>query len=86
MNNVSICKEGVSVGESPRDSALPGVESVLDSTLMEQVLRESCLNNPDSKIVGLEISYVRYKPATSCLIAYSFELTLPGTDETVGFV
>ena len=62
-----------------RDAALPGLATVLDSTAMIDVLRRM---RPDLGLGGSEITYVRYKPGTSCLVGY--RVRLDGKDVLFG--
>lgn len=53
-----------------RDVALPGLATVLDPAAMMDVLRR---DRPDLRLDGA-ITYVRYKPGTSCLVGYCARL------------
>ncbi|MEZ4353740.1 MAG: aminoglycoside phosphotransferase family protein [Myxococcota bacterium] len=58
-----------------RDRALPGLETLLD----EKRLHEALASRGFDGIEALEADYVRYKPGTSCLVAYRFRLAgVPG--------
>jgi len=50
-----------------RDTALPGLGLVLDPTAVARAVSAVL---PDIERAAAEITYVRYKPATSCLVAY----------------
>ena len=50
-----------------RDARLPGLRTVLDADAFCATLRRLC---PDRDIRSAHARYVRYKPKTSCLVAY----------------
>lgn len=54
-----------------RDQALPGLATVLDPTAMVAALRHL---RPDLELNSPTITYVRYKPGTSCLVGYRMRL------------
>lgn len=55
--------------EAPHDPALPGLQSLLSTEHMGAHLATH-LGRPIDSIKDFEISYVRYKPGTNCLVAY----------------
>jgi hypothetical protein len=57
-----------------RDSALPGLATVLDPEAFVGALRRSA---PDADLGAAHITYVKYKPGTVCLVGY--RLTVAGT-------
>src|SRR4051794_3279027 len=50
-----------------RDSALPGLATLLDPDAFAAAL---CRAVPGLGVEGGRITYVRYKPGTSCLVGY----------------
>jgi len=50
-----------------RDAALPGLATVLEPAAMVAALRR---HRPGRRYCDAEITYVRYKPGTSCLVGY----------------
>jgi hypothetical protein len=50
-----------------RDAVLPGMATLLDEDAFAAALAAAL---PDAGVVAAEADYVRYKPATSCLVAY----------------
>lgn len=54
-----------------RDSALPGLASLLDDERMLEIVRGL---SRDVDVRSLEANYVRYKPATSAIVGYSVQL------------
>src|SRR5438067_12121248 len=50
-----------------RDPALPGLATLLDLDAFAAALRRAV---PGLEVEGGRITYVRYKPATSCLVGY----------------
>ncbi len=56
----------------PRDELLPGLSAMLDSDAVMNLLKER-LRGALGEIEQCEISYIRYKPATSCIIAYALQ-------------
>ncbi len=56
----------------PRDEMLPGLSPMLDSDAVRNLLKER-LGDALGEIERCEISYIRYKPATSCIIAYALQ-------------
>lgn len=50
-----------------RDRAIPGLATVLDPEALRERLREAM---PTARIGALSTTYVRYKPATSCLVGF----------------
>ena len=58
-----------------RDAALPGLTTVLDPAAMLDALRRI---RPDLSHANSAITYVRYKPGTSCLVGY--RVRLDGSD------
>lgn len=64
---------------SPDDPALPGLSSLLDPDRVKEILKRPYAKLP-GEISHCRIDYVRYKPATSCLVAY----TLTGADPKTG--
>lgn len=66
----------------PADRALPGLAMALDGPTMARLLRGN-LGSDTSDHVDVEAcrpEYVRYKPATSCLIAYRLRVRLASDD------
>ncbi len=57
-----------------RDPAVPGIALVLDP---EAVLARLQQRHPEAGLVAAEALYVRYKPATSCLVGYRVHRTGP---------
>jgi tRNA A-37 threonylcarbamoyl transferase component Bud32 len=64
----------------PQDRSLPGLSTFLDVEKMISLL-SSGLNGALGKLKGCEISYIRYKPATSCLVAYRLNCVQQGIFE-----
>jgi len=56
----------------PRDKMLPGLSAMLDSKAVMDLLKER-LGDALGEIERCEISYIRYKPVTSCIIAYALQ-------------
>lgn len=54
-----------------RDQAVPGLALVLDDDALSGELRKGW---PELGLVSARATYVRYKPGTSCLVAYRFDL------------
>ncbi|HEV2809674.1 MAG TPA: phosphotransferase [Acidimicrobiales bacterium] len=54
-----------------RDQAVPGLALVLDDDALTSHLRTGW---PELGLVSARATYVRYKPGTSCLVAYRFDL------------
>lgn len=53
-----------------RDTALPGLATLLDPDAFVAALRPSL---PEACIERAQITYIRYKPGMNCLVAYQFE-------------
>ena len=62
-----------------RDQAVPGLALVLDDDALTSRLRTA---RPELGLVSARATYVRYKPGTSCLVAYRFDL---GDREVLAF-
>ncbi|MBW3611543.1 MAG: aminoglycoside phosphotransferase family protein [Actinobacteria bacterium] len=62
-----------------RDQAVPGLALVLDDDALTSRLRTA---RPELGLVSARATYVRYKPGTSCLVAYRFDL---GDREALAF-
>lgn len=58
----------------PTDEQLPGLSALLDAEWI-RVLLERKLKGVLGKIERCQVSYIRYKPATSCIIAYTMQCT-----------
>ena len=58
-----------------RDAAVPGIALVLDP---EALLARLQQRHPQAGLVAAEALYVRYKPATSCLVGYRLQRTGTG--------
>jgi Ser/Thr protein kinase RdoA (MazF antagonist) len=54
-----------------RDPAVPGLAVLLDPDAFAGALRAAL---PDAAILSVEPTYVRYKPGTNCLVAYTANL------------
>lgn len=59
----------------PRDGDLPGLPAMLDSDAVKNLLQEH-LRGALGEIERCEISYIRYKPETSCIIAYELQCSM----------
>ena len=57
-----------------RDSALPGLATLLDPEAFLATLRQAM---PAVGGVAASITYVRYKPGTSCLVGYRIQGDAP---------
>jgi thiamine kinase-like enzyme len=67
----------------PEDEGLPGLPVVFDTDIIKESL-ENHLAKSGLSIIGCEISYIRYKPRTSCIIVYNLKASGPiifGLDE-----
>jgi hypothetical protein len=53
-----------------RDTGLPGLATLLDTEAFAEVLRARL---PGSRIQDVRAVYIRYKPATNCLVSYRVE-------------
>jgi len=62
-------------GVVQRDRGLPGLSTLLDEEAFAETLQRLC---PDRRVHSASAVYVRYKPHTSCLVAYSVRV-----DDTV---
>ena len=62
-----------------RDQAVPGLALVLDDDALTSRLRTV---RPELGLVSARATYVRYKPGTSCLVAYRLDL---GDREVLAF-
>ena len=60
-----------------KDSALPGLSTVLDPEQFIEHLKEAF---PKLEVTSLKPTYVRYKPNTSCLVRYEVETKLGISD------
>lgn len=63
--------------EIPADRELPGLEIMLDSSRVASILRRR-IGSGESVRGRCEITYIRYKPGTNCIIAYRY--SFPGAD------
>lgn len=64
----------------PEDNRLPGLITMLNAGEVHQILKEK-LTDIAGAIIGCEISYIRYKPLTNCIIAYSLKYKSADSDE-----
>lgn len=64
----------------PHDSQLPGLKTLLDADKVKDILYHYFKDVIDNNS-RCTISYIRYKPATSCLVAYSILYRLNDSDE-----
>lgn len=62
-----------------RDQAVPGLALVLDDDALTSCLRTA---RPELGLVTARATYVRYKPGTSCVVAYRFHM---GGQEVLAF-
>jgi aminoglycoside phosphotransferase (APT) family kinase protein len=58
------------INEIIRDRLLPGLNTLLDRDKLK-VLINSSIGSSAGEIERCEISYIRYKPSTNCLVAYT---------------
>lgn len=58
----------------PVDEQLPGLSALLDAEWVRALLGRRLKGIP-GKIESCRVSYIRYKPATSCIIAYTLQCT-----------
>jgi hypothetical protein len=65
--------------EIPADSELPGLNTLLDPFRFRKLLNEKT-DRTLGKILNSEITYIRYKPATNCLVAYEIACRKQGSD------
>lgn len=54
----------------PDDDRLPGLADMLNADKVRLILKEK-LTDVAGAITGCQISYIRYKPLTNCIVAYS---------------
>src|SRR3990172_4956978 len=55
-----------------RDPALAGLATVLDAEALVAALRRSL---PEACLGAAEITYLKYKPGTNCLVGYRLEVS-----------
>ena len=65
----------------PQDIFLPGLSTFLDFDKFRSLLISE-LGDRLGEIDCLEITYIRYKPATNCLVAYRLLCRLPNSPES----
>ncbi len=67
-------------GTTFTDPSLPGVELLFDGDAIGDLLTRKLQAHGDTTIVACRPSYVRYKPGTSCLVAYDLTIRHDGID------
>ena len=62
------------IPKPPYDPALPNFPLLFDGDAMIEMLERHARVRDGARITGCRPTYVRYKPGTSCLVAYDVEI------------